>query len=310
MKTATFIAGGTTLVDLMKLGVETPDALIDLISEGDLSSEVTQTSSGLRIGALATMAKVASHPDVPSKFPAIQQSLLQAASPQIRNMATVGGNLLQKTRCPMFRDTSTDCAKRDPEQGCAALGGPQRGMAILGRGSSCVAAYPGDLAVALVAHEASVTIRAEDGTERILQIENLHRLPGNTPHLEHTLLPGERIVWIDVPQGDWTHTSYTKLRDRAAYAFALASVALCIKMDDAGHYEAARLAIGGLAAKPWRCHKAEEALLGNPYSDDLAEAVATACFADAEGDAGMIAVGKSAVRASLSRANRDQSINT
>ena len=154
MSAAKIIAGGTTLVDLMKLGVETPETFIDIVAEGALPSSVKTTPDGLRIGALATMADVAAHPDVIAQYPAIAQSLQQAASPQIRNMATIGGNLMQRTRCTWFRDTSTTCAKRTPGAGCSALDGPGRGMAVLGRGSACIAAYPGDLAVALVGYGA------------------------------------------------------------------------------------------------------------------------------------------------------------
>ena len=301
MTAGTLIAGGTTLVDLMKLGIEKPATLTDVIAEGRLPSSITATPDGLRIGALATMAQVAAHPAIAENFPAVAQSLLQAASPQIRNMATIGGNLLQRTRCPWFRDTSAACAKRDPGAGCAAIDGPQRGMAVLGRGTSCIAAYPGDLAVALVAHGATVRLCAIDGVERAIAVEELHRLPGDTPHLEHVLSDGERIVSVDLPENDWTHTRYTKLRDRASYAFALASVALCLRIDSDARIGAARLVIGGLAAKPWRSTAAEGMLIGHRITSDLAEAVAEVCFAQAEGDAGMIAVGKAAVRVALAR---------
>lgn len=302
MTAAKIIAGGTTLVDLMKLGVEAPEALIDIVAHRALPSEVQITQDDLRIGALATMAEVAADPGVLAHYPAIAQSLQQAASPQIRNMATIGGNLMQRTRCTWFRDTSTNCAKRTPGAGCSALDGPGRGMAVLGRGSACIAAYPGDLAVALVAYGASITLRAADGSERVIPVADFHLLPGETPHLETVLAAGEQIVTVHVPNGDWTHSGYTKLRDRAAYAFALASVALCLKMDAEGKITAVRLAIGGLASKPWACPAAEDMLVGETLTPELTQAVADTCFAEAEGDPGMILVGKVAVRAALERA--------
>ena len=302
MTAAKIIAGGTTLVDLMKLGVEAPEALIDIVADRALPSEVQITQDDLRIGALATMAEVAADPGVLAHYPAIAQSLQQAASPQIRNMATIGGNLMQRTRCTWFRDTSTNCAKRTPGAGCSALDGPGRGMAVLGRGSACIAAYPGDLAVALVAYGASITLRAADGSERVIPVADFHLLPGETPHLETVLAAGEQIVTVHVPNSDWTHSSYTKLRDRAAYAFALASVALCLKMDAEGKITAVRLAIGGLSSKPWACPAAEDMLVGETLTPELTQAVADTCFAEAEGDPGMILVGKAAVRAALERA--------
>lgn len=301
MNAAKIIAGGTTLVDLMKLGVEAPEALIDIVADRALPSEVQITQDDLRIGALATMAEVAADPGVLAHYPAIAQSLQQAASPQIRNMATIGGNLMQRTRCTWFRDTSTNCAKRTPGAGCSALDGPGRGMAVLGRGSACIAAYPGDLAVALVAYGASITLRAADGSERVITVADFHLLPGETPHLETVLAAGEQIVTVHVPNGYWTHSSYTKLRDRAAYAFALASVALCVRMDPEGKITAVRLAIGGLASKPWACPAAEDMLVGETLTPELTQAVADTCFAEAEGDPGMILVGKAAVRAALER---------
>jgi xanthine dehydrogenase YagS FAD-binding subunit len=301
MTEARIIAGGTTLVDLMKLGVETPEAFIDIVADGALPSGVEITQGGLRIGALATMAEVAAHPGVIAHYPAIAQSLQQAASPQIRNMATIGGNLMQRTRCTWFRDTSTNCAKRTPGAGCAALDGPGRGMAVLGRGSACIAAYPGDLAIALVAYGASITLRAADGSERVVPVADFYLSPGETPHLETVLAAGEQIVTVHVPNSEWTHSSYTKLRDRAAYAFALASVALCLKTGADGKIMAAKLAIGGLASKPWYCPDAQVILVGESLTPQLADAVANACFAEAEGDAGMILIGKAAVRAALER---------
>lgn len=302
MTAAKIIAGGTTLVDLMKLGVETPGAFIDIVADGALPSGIELAQDGLRIGALATMSEVAADPEVIAQYPAIAQSLQQAASPQIRNMANIGGNLMQRTRCTWFRDTSTTCAKRTPGAGCSALDGPGRGMAVLGRGSACFAAYPGDLAVALVGYGASITLRAADNSERIIPVADFHLSPGETPHLETVLAAGEQIVSVHVPGADWTHSSYTKLRDRAAYAFALASVALCLKMDADGKIAAGKLAIGGLASKPWYCPEAEITLIGESLTPQIAEAVADACFAEAEGDAGMILVGKAAVRAALERA--------
>ncbi|MEO1192362.1 MAG: FAD binding domain-containing protein [Pseudomonadota bacterium] len=300
-KSGTFIAGGTTLVDLMKLGVVAPETLVDL---ADQPAGITLDAAGLRIEAGATMAAVAAHPGVAERFPAVAQALQQAASPQIRNMATIGGNLLQRTRCTYFRDKASACNKRDPGSGCSAIGGDERGLAVLGRSPSCIANYAGDLAVALVAHKAEITVLGRDGKSRQLPIGDLHRLPADRPHIEHGLAQGERIAAVWVPDQAWSFSTYVKLRDRASYAFALASAAACLRMAADGLVVDASLALGGMAAKPWPCPQAAALLVGHRLSQDVAEAVADRAYEAAEGDPKLIAVGKAAIVSALDRAAR------
>ena len=225
------------------------------------------------------MADAADHPLIRQTYPLIAQSLELAASPQLRNMASLGGNVLQRTRCNYCRDTSwTACNRRSPGSGCAALDGVNRKHAVLGTSGDCIATYPGDFAQALTALRASVEIAAPEGP-RIIPFEDLHRLPGSTPHLETNLRPGELITGFFVPAGPWTRRSlYLKVRDRESYEFALASAAVALELRD-GNVEQARIALGGVATKPWRAREAEVALEGKPVTESNARAAAEAAFA-------------------------------
>ena len=264
-----FIAGGTTLVDLMKLEVETPEHLVDLNPLADRDPSLGTVSElpngGLRIGALARMSDVAWATPVKERYPVLSQALLLAASGQIRNMASMAGNLLQRTRCPYFRDTATACNKRDPGSGCSAMQGFNRSHAILGTSERCIATHPSDPAVALVALGASVRVRgpgAQASAERTIAIGSLHLVPGTHPERETVLEPGEVITAIDVPPLPFARRSlYLKVRDRASYAFALASAAVALDVAN-GTIRAARVALGGVATKPWRSTAAEQALIG------------------------------------------------
>jgi xanthine dehydrogenase YagS FAD-binding subunit len=276
-----FLAGGTTLVDLMKLDVMRPQALVDVkgLAEQEPDMRGVQASErGLRIGALAPMAVVADDETVKRDYPALSQSLLLAASAQLRNMATMGGNLLQRTRCPYFRDTSWDaCNKRDPGSGCSALGGVNRLHAVLGVSQHCIASYPGDFAQALVALDGAVETIGPRGRRRI-EAARLHRLPGDAPEVETVLDPGELITAITVPAKPWARRSlYLKVRDRESYAFALSSAAVALDLHG-GAVRDARVALGGVAAIPWRAYEAEEVLRGQRFDEDLARKAASAAF--------------------------------
>lgn len=279
---ATFLAGGTTLIDLMKLDVLRPTALVDLTAVPGMDG-VQATDAGLRLGALARMAEVADQTEVRRTYPVIYGALWQAASAQLRNMATMGGNLLQRTRCAYFRDTSWPaCNRRNPGSGCQALQAPNRMHAVLGTSDACIATYPGDLAVALVALDASVETLGLNGARQV-PVAGLHRLPGDTPHLETTLQPGELITAITVPAGAHTRRSlYRKVRDRESYAFANASAAVALDLDG-GTVRDARIALGGVATVPWRARAAEDALRGRSLDEAAATEAARIAFADAEG---------------------------
>lgn len=264
-----FIAGGTNLVDLMKYGVENPDRLID-ISRLPLD-KVEKTATGLRLGALARNSDVAANKLVTEQFPLLSQALLAGASPQLRNMATMGGNLMQRTRCYYFYDTSTPCNKRDPKaapepSGCGALGGINRIHAILGASESCIATNPSDMNVALSALDAIVQIQGPTGN-RSVPLLDFHRLPGRTPQRDTVLEPGELIVAIDLPTPQLAGKShYQKVRDRASYAFALVSVAARMSVEN-GMIQNVRLALGGVAHKPWRMPEVEKQLIGKPATE-------------------------------------------
>jgi xanthine dehydrogenase YagS FAD-binding subunit len=254
-----YIAGGTTLVDLMREEVERPERLVD-INALPLRS-IDRLPDGLMIGALARMSDVAAHPMVAEMQPLVVQALLEGASPQIRNMASIGGNLLQRVRCPYFRALDAACNKRTPGSGCAAIDGVNYSHAILGTSDHCVATHPSDLAVVLVALDAVVHVSGADG-ERQFLVEDLYRLPADTPHLEHALLRGELIVAVAVPRTfEMQYVAYLKIRDRASYEFALVSVATALEIAD-GTVVSARIAAGGVATKPWRLRQAEAALAG------------------------------------------------
>jgi xanthine dehydrogenase YagS FAD-binding subunit len=275
-----FLAGGTTLVDLMKLDVLRPARVVDL---GELASRyqrVELSADALHLGAFATMAAVADHPAVKTRFPIITESLQQAASAQLRNMATLGGNVLQKTRCTYYRDPAwAACNKRVPGSGCAAITGFNRNHAVLGVDDNCIAQYPGDFAVALIALDAQVELSGPSGTRRI-PFSTLHR-PAGQPHLETTLGPAETIVGFEVPATPWTRRSvYIKVRDRASYEFAIASagVALDLDGDTVRHV---RIGLGGMAYRPWRAQGAENALTGKPLTEATAAAAADVALQEA-----------------------------
>jgi xanthine dehydrogenase YagS FAD-binding subunit len=257
---STFLAGGTTEVDLVRLGVERPEVLVD-INALPLTEVEELPDGGVRIGALARMSDVARAPAVVERFPAIAQALLLGASQQLRNMASMGGNLRQRARCSYFRDGVSPCNKREPGSGCAALEGLNRGHAILGSSEHCIATHPSDVAVALVAFGAVVHTVGPSGAREIA-IDDFFLEPADTPELEHPLEQGELIVAIEVPGAPIAHNSlYLKYRDRQSYEFALVSVAAALRVED-GVIAEARLALGGVATKPWRAHAAEEQLVG------------------------------------------------
>ncbi|MBV8634220.1 MAG: xanthine dehydrogenase family protein subunit M [Burkholderiaceae bacterium] len=258
---ARFIGGGTNLVDLMKGGIEQPMHLID-VSSLPMSGIAETKDGGIRIGAAARNSDVADHALVRARYPLLCQALLAGASPQLRNMATVGGNLMQRTRCYYFTDASFEmCNKRNPGSGCAALHGINRIHAILGTSEQCIAVNPSDMNVALAALEAEVHVRGPRGA-RTIPFGTFHRLPGNTPQNDTTLAPGELIVAVTLPPSPFaTHAHYLKVRDRASYAFALVSVAAALDMQN-GVVKRARIALGGVAHKPWRADAAEAALVG------------------------------------------------
>lgn len=266
-----YIAGGTTLVDLMREEVERPEALVDInaLPLGGIRVE----GDDLVIGALARMSDVAADRNVQRLQPLIAESLIEGASPQLRNMASMGGNLLQRVRCPYFRMLDAACNKRTPGSGCAAIDGLNAGHAILGTSEHCVATHPSDVAVALVALDATMRVRGPEG-ERSFPIEELFRLPADTPHLEHTLLPGELIVELRVPGGAYSRRArYLKVRDRASYEFALVSAAAAVSVED-GVIREARLAVGGVGTRPWRLRDCEAALVGKRPERKAFEAAA------------------------------------
>jgi xanthine dehydrogenase YagS FAD-binding subunit len=268
---ARYIADGTTLIDLMREEVERPERLVDINALP--MGAVQVDGSDLVIGALARMAEVAADPEVLRLQPLIAESLIEGASPQLRNMASIGGNLLQRVRCPYFRMLDAACNKRDPGSGCAAIDGINGGHAILGTSDRCVATHPSDLAVALVALDATMRVRGPRG-ERSFRVEELYRLPGSTPHLEHTLLPGELIVEVRVPGGRYARRArYLKVRDRASYEFALVSAAAALDIEG-GVIREARLAAGGVGTRPWRLRASEQALTGKAPDRQTFEAAA------------------------------------
>ncbi len=274
---AQFLAGGTTLLDLMKLDVMRPELLVDIGAPRPSRAAIGRDVSGLRLDALASMAAVADDPGVRRDYPAIAQSLAQAASAQLRNMATLGGNVLQRTRCHYFRDTASACNKREPGSGCDALGGANRLLAVLGVSERCIASYPGDFAQALIALDATVEALGPSGA-RSFPFAELHRDPGDTPHLETTLRPGELVTAFHVPAAPWARRSvYVKVRDRESYAFAVASAAVALDLRD-GVVRDARIALGGVAARPWRAREAEDALRGRPLNEDTARDAAAVAF--------------------------------
>jgi xanthine dehydrogenase YagS FAD-binding subunit len=274
---AKFIAGGTTLVDLMKLNVERPPSLVD-INALPLTQVEALPNGGLKIGALVRNSDLAHHELVREKYAVLSQALLSGASPQLRNMATTGGNLLQRTRCYYFRDTAYPaCNKRTPGSGCSALDGFNKIHAVLGTSESCIATHPSDMAVAMTALEAVIHIQGPKG-ERDIPIDDFYLLPGNTPHLENVLTPGELITYVTLPPlAAESKSYYLKLRDRASYEFALASAAVVIEVNG-GKTKRVRLALGGVATKPWRSREAERVLEGHPADEHTFKQAAEAAL--------------------------------
>jgi xanthine dehydrogenase YagS FAD-binding subunit len=279
---AQFLAGGTTLLDLMKLDVLTPRRVIDVgpLRRGNESIDIG--AAGLRLGAFATMSAAADHRGVLEEYPVIAQSLQLAASAQLRNMATLGGNVLQKTRCTYYRDPSwSACNKRNPGSGCAALQGVNRNHAILGVDDTCISQYPGDFAVALIALDAQVELSGPEGPRR-MAFSSLHRPVDRQPHIETTLRPGDIITAFNIPPGAWNRRSlYLKVRDRASYEFAISSAAVALDLEGE-QVRTVRIGLGGMAYRPWRATEAEEALTGRALTEANAEAAAAAALASAK----------------------------
>ncbi|HVX06062.1 MAG TPA: xanthine dehydrogenase family protein subunit M [Rhodanobacteraceae bacterium] len=275
-----FVAGGTTLIDLMKLDVETPSHVVD-INHLPLAGIERTPDGGLKIGALVRNSDLANHADVQHDYPVLSQALLAGASGQLRNMATTGGNLLQRTRCVYFRDTATPCNKREPGSGCSAIDGYNRNLAVLGTSEHCIASNPSDMNVALTALEATVVIRGTQG-ERRVPIGDFFLLPGDMPQRETVMQPGDLITHVLLPppqRGARSH--YLKLRDRASYEFALASAAVVLA-SDGGTIRHARVALGGVGTRPWRSPEAEQALIGKPADRASFVAAADAAMRDAK----------------------------
>lgn len=277
---AIFIAGGTNLLDLMKLEVMTADRLID-ISRLDLDRIAPTPDGGLRIGAMVRNSDLAADGSVRQRYPLLSKALLAGASAQLRNKATTGGNLLQRTRCPYFYDTAMACNKREPGSGCAALGGATRMHAIFGTSPFCIATHPSDMAVALQALDASVEIENAAGETRIVALKDFYKLPDGTPHIETVLRAGDLITAVSLPPPRGERQSYRKVRDRASYAFALVSVAGVMRLEE-GRIASAAFAFGGVAPQPWRDQTIEAMLVGMAPSDTLFAQVAEALVADAE----------------------------
>jgi xanthine dehydrogenase YagS FAD-binding subunit len=277
-KGAKYLAGGTNLIDLMKMNVQQPNELVDI---NHLAlKKIEKIPTGLRIGALATNSEVAKSLLVQESFPVLSEALLAGASPQLRNMATVGGNLLQRTRCYYFMDTAFPCNKRVPGSGCPAIPGFNRIHAILGASDKCIATHPSDMCVALAALDAVIRVEGPQGAREI-PITEFHRLPGDTPEVDTNLQPDELIVAVDLPSSVFAKRSgYLKVRDRAQYAFALVSVAVGLAIRN-GKIEAARLAMGGVAHKPWRSLEAERVLTGAQANEQTFKRAAEAALAGA-----------------------------
>jgi xanthine dehydrogenase YagS FAD-binding subunit len=279
--TAKFIAGGTNLIDLMKLQIETPAHLVDINSLPLAAIEETP-ERGLRVGALVTNSALAADMRVRRLYPLLSQAIVAGASTQLRNKATTGGNLLQRTRCSYFYDTTKPCNKRVPGSGCSALAGLNRMNAVLGVSDNCIAAHPSDMAVAMTALDARVETIAHDGATRTIPIDALYRAPAETPNIETVLAPGELIRSVVLPPPPPGQQIYRKVRDRASYAFALVSVAAIVAHDN-NHVQAARIAFGGLSYKPWRSADAEEALSGATLTRVSYDAAGAAALKNAQG---------------------------
>ncbi|MEH6434548.1 FAD binding domain-containing protein [Massilia sp. DD77] len=301
------VAGGTNLLDLMKEGVMAPPGLVDINGLG-LDAIESSAEGGLRLGALARNADTAYHPLVRRRYPLLSAAILAGASPQLRNMASDGGNLMQRTRCVYFYDVGTPCNKREPGSGCPAREGLNRQHAILGASEHCIATHPSDMCVALRALDATVHVRSQRGT-RSIAFADFHRLPGDRPELDNTLGPGELITHLTLPDADRfaDHAAYLKVRDRLSYAFALVSVAAALDLAPGRRVRAARIALGGVAHKPWRVEEAEAALEGKEAGEDAFGAAADLILRGARGHGQndfKIPLARSAIVQALARAAR------
>jgi len=304
---AKFLAGGTNILDLMKEDVERPNELVDL-TRLKLAEIKTAPGGGVTIGALAKNTDTANHPLIRKNYPLLTQAIVAGASGQLRNMATNGGNLMQRTRCQYFYDTAMPCNKREPGTGCGALEGLNRIHAIFGWSEKCVATYPGDMANALYALEAVVRVRNASGRERTIPVGEFHRLPGDTPEKDNNLEHGELIVAIELPKSPFAknYYYYLKVRDRASYAFALVAVAAALELEG-GRIRQARVVMGSVAHKPWRSREAEAALSGRPASEESFRRAADAALAGARPlahNAFKVELGKRAIVRTLMRASR------
>jgi len=280
VKGVKYIAGGTNLVDLMKLDIEQPTTLID-INRLKLKSVEVNPDGSIRIGALVTNSDLAWHPEIQKRFPVLSEALLSGASPQLRNMATTGGNMLQRTRCYYFYDPAFSCNKRVPGSGCPAITGYNRNHAILGASDHCIATHPSDMCVALAALDPHVSLEGPGG-RRTIPFHQLHRIPGATPHIENTLQKGEMILGIQLPALSFgARSHYLKIRDRASYEFALASAAVALDISG-GTIRQARIALGGVGTKPWRSPEAEAVLAGAPAGEDSYRKAAEAALQSAK----------------------------
>ncbi|MER5214766.1 xanthine dehydrogenase family protein subunit M [Streptomyces sp. NPDC002838] len=276
-----FLAGGTNLVDLMREGIEQPSTVVD-ITRLPLTGIEELAGGGIRAGALVSNSRLAADPLIRTRYPVLAQAILHGASAQLRNMATAGGNLLQRTRCMYFYDESAACNKRAPGTGCDAMGGFCRGGAVLGASEHCIATHPSDMAVALAMLDAVIEVESVRGIRHI-PVAEFHRLPGDTPHIETVLAADEMITAIELPPvAVAANSRYRKVRDRASYAFALVSVAAALALED-GVVSEVRLALGGVGTKPWRASEAERVLLGRPATEEAFRRAAEAELAAAEG---------------------------
>jgi xanthine dehydrogenase YagS FAD-binding subunit len=302
---AKFLAGGTNLLDLMKEDVERPDEVVDL-SRLKLKA-IQSANGGVSIGALATNAETANNPLIRKDYPLLTQAIVAGASAQLRNMATNGGNLLQRTRCQYFYDTAMPCNKREPGTGCGALQGLNRYHAIFGWSDACVATYPGDMANALYALDAVVTVRGGDGRERTIPVNDFHRLPGDLPQKDTNLAHGEIITSIELPRSSFARNSYyLKVRDRASYAFALVAVAAALELEG-NTIRQARVVLGSVAHKPWRSREAEAVLTGKSVSEESFRVAADTALKDArplEHNAYKVELAKRAIVRALMRASK------
>ena len=266
--TLDFFAGGTDMMQLMHERIRNPEHVVDITALAQLD-RIEMGERSTRLGALVRMSDAAVHPQIVKEFPVVAEALLASASPQVRNLATLGGNLLQRTRCGYFRDVVTPCNKRIPESGCPAIDGQNRGLAILGTSRRCIATYAGDFANALLVLDASVHVAGSTGV-RTVALADLHRQPGETPHLETHLRPGELIIAIEIPHSaEGVRSHYLKVRDRTSFAFALASVAVALEIATDGTVRDARIAVGGVATAPWRLPRVEQALRGHKLDKEL-----------------------------------------